>query len=510
MVNKLEAWGLSCAYCGADGFIFFKGMFEKNFVIVFNSYALSTVNSGEELSAKVPAFLMKVEKECIVNVVDSLSGETFYLFSWLPDIRKLVKARWKGRLNHYVELRLQKYLDDDFTSRFKSVGQIQSQTHQRGKRQKLKTMLRSGLSNLEKMKGANLSVVKDWGFLEIDFQNELTVFLKGEFSDLQTVSLYVNGYPLPSTFQEESKGTRLWHFPRILLHTVGPIRFSLYTGDRKKLMWSGVWPNKKIGFKDIPESSRTHPKFFIVAPPQAGIDWVKTALISSPDVYLPFNEDLTYFNWEVRQHLSDCVRSLGQYERIFSFAPYEAYQVGDASEHYLNNPSALTRIREYSPWCKIICVLRNPTDAAISLYTKNRARDGLEPCETFEDAWQECIINPGKRLPHNNYATIFRLQKHLEELLFRFDKNRILFINFDELLTNSDAVLTNLQKFLNLSELPGSSEPALKNNSFKGAVSANVSKDCYREVSTFFHQDQVYIEDLLSNGNGISESKLLD
>jgi hypothetical protein len=58
---------------------------------------------------------------------------------------------------------------------------------------------------------------------------------------------------------------------------------------------------------------------------------------------------------------------------------------GEASPAYIFHPAAVRRIAETLPETRLIVVLRDPVQRAVSHY-KHERRLGFEPCETFEDA----------------------------------------------------------------------------------------------------------------------------
>jgi len=81
------------------------------------------------------------------------------------------------------------------------------------------------------------------------------------------------------------------------------------------------------------------------------------------------------------------VRSARTYDRLFAAVAGRPV-IGEASVNYVRFPRVCRAIREATPGARLVIVLRQPVDRAYSSFLRKR-REGLEPCERFEEAWAD-------------------------------------------------------------------------------------------------------------------------
>jgi hypothetical protein len=144
----------------------------------------------------------------------------------------------------------------------------------------------------------------------------------------------------------------------------------------------------------------------------------------------------------------------------------EQVLTGEASPYYAFHPLSPRRIAELLPDVKLIFVLRDPVTRAHSHYHEEVAR-GFEPL-TFEDALEaepERLAGEVDRIRQDPSYVSFSHQHHsylargryLDQLLIWhevFSRDRVLVLEYEELVSNPDAVFRRALRFL---ELPDSS-----------------------------------------------------
>ena len=145
------------------------------------------------------------------------------------------------------------------------------------------------------------------------------------------------------------------------------------------------------------------------------------------------------------------------YQQLFAAAPAGA-TTGEASAMYLYSQVAIQGIMAHNPNSKIIVMLRNPVDAAHSLYA---ARWGYrhETASTFEEAWrmQEARLR-GEVMPLNwpeplvfQYGPIFCYGEQIRRVLQHVPPEQRLFIIYEEFFSDPTEHYQKVLEFLNLS-----------------------------------------------------------
>ena len=103
------------------------------------------------------------------------------------------------------------------------------------------------------------------------------------------------------------------------------------------------------------------PNFFIVGGVKCGTTSLAAALNKHPKIFIPSEKEPHFFATDVGFKRSE------EYLRLYRDAS-NAIALGDASTGYLYDANAGRRIREFDPNSKVIIMLRNPADAAFSLW----------------------------------------------------------------------------------------------------------------------------------------------
>jgi hypothetical protein len=184
------------------------------------------------------------------------------------------------------------------------------------------------------------------------------------------------------------------------------------------------------------------PRVIIVGAAKAGTTSLYRYLLGHPQVFLPREmKEINYFSGA-----SDAVRTQQAYLRLFDGA--QASQVCmDISTSYLYDADSAAKIAELiGKDVKIIAMLRNPVNAAYSLW--NQLRHFGDETGSFEDGLarekrrrQDPARRPELRgWPANYYYTDrYTYAPQLERYLARFSKNNIAVYIFEEFFGNLQA-----------------------------------------------------------------------
>lgn len=132
---------------------------------------------------------------------------------------------------------------------------------------------------------------------------------------------------------------------------------------------------------------------------------------------------------------------------------------GEASVSTLYSPGAATRVREMVPDARLVCLLRDPVDRALSAYGFMRTR-GWEPCPTFEAA----LADEARRIAagwHHiwHYTAMSRYGEQLRRVLEVFPREQLLVLRHEDLTADPDAVLARVYAHLGVPPVPRTVTP---------------------------------------------------
>jgi hypothetical protein len=120
---------------------------------------------------------------------------------------------------------------------------------------------------------------------------------------------------------------------------------------------------------------------------------------------------------------------------------------GESSPRYLSTPGTAARIRSRLPEVRLIAILRNPVDRALSDFSL-RTRDGWEPCRSVEQA----VADEERRLAENWATGLYRYRgyygRQLHEYFQVFARRQILVVLYEDLVTRPDWLYQLLFSFI--------------------------------------------------------------
>ena len=177
------------------------------------------------------------------------------------------------------------------------------------------------------------------------------------------------------------------------------------------------------------------PDFLIIGAAKAGTTSLAAWLGAHPDVFIPARKELHFFD---RPGWDDPVRRAA-YEN--EFAGRREKVVGEATPSYLGQPGVAERMAELVPDARLVAVLRNPVDRAVSHYWYAHSL-GRDP-RTIEDALFAPTDVPGLR-----YLDAGRYVDHLERLTRHYPRGAVLVRLFEDLIDHPDVLYRDACSFL--------------------------------------------------------------
>lgn len=190
-------------------------------------------------------------------------------------------------------------------------------------------------------------------------------------------------------------------------------------------------------------------KFFVVGAPKAGSTSIYNYLKQHPSIYLPNLKELHYFAYpEVKNtyYKPKFIDSLDDYKTYFNGAKIHQI-IGDISPSYLYNNKTAKRIYEYDQDSKIIIILRNPIERAISHYLMD-VKNGYQ-----KDSLEKILTNKHKySLFYKEYVKVGLYHEQIKNYLDVFPNEQVQIMLFDDLNNNKQLFVKNICAFLNIDE----------------------------------------------------------
>ncbi len=186
------------------------------------------------------------------------------------------------------------------------------------------------------------------------------------------------------------------------------------------------------------------PNFFIVGVGKGGTTSLYKYLSSHPDIYMSPIKEPNYFAKDLHE-FHDCldiqipIKEFKDYISLFKGARGKK-AIGEASVSYLYSNVAPLEIKRLIPNAKIIIILRNPIERALSHFLMN-LRDGLIVDTCFCKAIQKRPL----------YLKLGLYAEHIEKYCNIFGEDNMLILFYEDLKENPKKLLKKIFLFLEVS-----------------------------------------------------------
>ena len=206
--------------------------------------------------------------------------------------------------------------------------------------------------------------------------------------------------------------------------------------------------------------ARMAPSFLVIGAQRCGSTSLYRYISMHPQVLPALRKEVHYFDFQYGKgrawylaHFPGAHRRLTGGRRTIT---------GEASPYYMVHPLAPERVRAFNPEMKLIAILRDPVDRALSHY-HHEVRHRVEPL-TFEEAIdieRERLSGTDRRLrevPHHycynhhhfSYLDRGRYAHYLEAWLTRFPRENLLVLRSEDMFENVNRVVNAAFAFLGL------------------------------------------------------------
>lgn len=179
--------------------------------------------------------------------------------------------------------------------------------------------------------------------------------------------------------------------------------------------------------------------FIGIGTPKCGTSWLAECLKEHPQIKMPKRE-FKYFNDHYQFDLSG-------FKEHYELIPND-FITGEYSSSYILSKESMQRIHNHFPKVKVILVIRNPIDRAISqykYYIHNIKREN-------EYSFKKALTTKS----YYHYTLKGLYAQHLKNVYEIFPKENVYIILYDEIKNNPNKVIKELYSFLgvNSSFLP--------------------------------------------------------
>ncbi|MEP6486115.1 tetratricopeptide repeat protein [Microcoleus vaginatus GB2-A3] len=243
-------------------------------------------------------------------------------------------------------------------------------------------------------------------------------------------------------------------FASIISNRIG--KMPVLQADTGKMPVLQNWNLKPVQF----------PNFIIIGSQRCGTTSLYTYLAQHPQILTPIKKEMDFFSW----HFD---RGIDWYLAHFPpMPPGEQFLTGEASPSYFDSREAPARLYSLFPEAKLIVLLRNPVDRAISQFYRltglNWEARSLDRAISDEverlNQNPEYIIGeePGNYLARGRYIEFIKNWRNL------FPKEQLLILKSEDFYAGTAGTLKQVLEFLDLPEYqlseyqnanPGSYQP---------------------------------------------------
>lgn len=194
------------------------------------------------------------------------------------------------------------------------------------------------------------------------------------------------------------------------------------------------------------------PDFILVGAPKCATSSLRLLLLQHPGIFMCSPKEPHFFSTDM-PGLAEVADAEG-YAALFAAAP-EGARLGEASAFYLASREAARNIHAANPKTRIILSIRNPADAAFSLF--HQLRDGFREDQTsFEAAWDlQAARAEGRNLPaycpepaQLQYGQIYSYHDQIARYFEVFGRDAVKVLRFEDIRDAPQRVIAELLDFV--------------------------------------------------------------
>ena len=244
---------------------------------------------------------------------------------------------------------------------------------------------------------------------------------------------------------------------------------------------------------DWQKPKQNAPDFLIIGAAKCGTSSVYNYLSHHPQILLPHKKEIDFF-WKRSEHGIDWY--LAQFPALSDLPDFIT---GEATPNYIRFPIVAERIKEHFPQTKLIVLLRNPVERAVSwhyhklksgLTTGTFAEAVAQEMKQLESFSEEDLSQKGYHNPDNILGSLYLYK--LKVWMELFDREQFCIIRSEDLYAHPARVMKTVYSFLDLSEQPLSEYPQVNAGSYEP-----ISDELRKILTNYFQPHNQKLEEYL-------------
>ena len=171
-------------------------------------------------------------------------------------------------------------------------------------------------------------------------------------------------------------------------------------------------------------------------------------LAQHPSVYLPPCKEVHYFSLHAQEPAS-------WYAAHYDNAQ-QGQRRGDITPFYLFHPDVPTRIHALLPRARMIVLLRDPVERALSqvFHARRLGFEKLEVADALAAETERLASGSASSFQRHSYVARSRYLEQLDRYEELFPKRQLLVLKSEDLFTNAGVVWEQIQRFLKVRPIP--------------------------------------------------------
>lgn len=255
------------------------------------------------------------------------------------------------------------------------------------------------------------------------------------------------------------------------------------------------------------------PSFLIIGAMRCGTTSLYRYLCDHPRIVTATRKEVHFFD---HNYLSGMDWYMPYFASRFEKLPEKAHPLrrltGEASPSYMLNPLAARRAAKHLPNAKIIAILRNPVDRAVSHYHHGLRRK-YEPLSIEEaiDLEQERIQGEREKLlrqevqrsepfQHFTYCTRGHYMEQIEEWLKYYRRENVHIVLSEEFYADPNRELRRVAEFLGLE--PGPERPSEERRKFNYFEYEEIKPGTRERLIEYFRPHNARLAEFLGRDPG--------
>lgn len=194
------------------------------------------------------------------------------------------------------------------------------------------------------------------------------------------------------------------------------------------------------------------PNFVIIGAQKSATTFMQACLADHPDIFMPHGETTFFESPDYEQS------NINDFEKIFERRKEKC--TGIKRPSYIGKPEVPSRIQSHLPNAKLIAILRNPVDRAISAYFHN-ITNGFIPAIDLETGLRKVVSDPLYRTSYKRSPEIIEFgyyYKYLNQYRYYMENKRLLVFLHEDIILKPLECIQKAYDFLGVSSdfIPGS------------------------------------------------------